>query len=138
LSAGVQSVSWDGCALSGDRVSRGVYFCRMKAESKAAKKGLETPDYSKCDEKFADKWGKAETKAAGQCPTSGDESDIKTEVFVLPAACSYEKEGSISNSGRWAQWRYKAVEPPGEAMPDLEIMNILMLKLWYILNVSRK
>jgi len=56
-------------------------------------------------------------------------STIKTEVFVLPAACSYEKEGSISNSGRWAQWRYKAVEPPGEAMPDLEIMNLIMLKL---------
>ncbi|MBN2238339.1 MAG: formate dehydrogenase-N subunit alpha [Dehalococcoidales bacterium] len=56
-------------------------------------------------------------------------SDINTEVFVLPAACSYEKEGSISNSGRWAQWRYKAVEPPGEAMPDLEIMNLVMLKL---------
>jgi len=55
--------------------------------------------------------------------------DIKTEVFVLPAACSYEKEGSISNSGRWAQWRYKAVEPPGEGMPDLEIMNLIMLKL---------
>ena len=54
---------------------------------------------------------------------------ISTEVFVLPAACSYEKEGSISNSGRWAQWRYKAVEPPGEAMPDLEIMNLVMLKL---------
>lgn len=55
--------------------------------------------------------------------------DIKTEVFVLPAACSYEKEGSISNSGRWAQWRYKAVEPPGEGIPDLEIMNLIMLKL---------
>jgi len=56
-------------------------------------------------------------------------SDIKTEVFVLPAACSYEKEGSISNSGRWAQWRYKAVEPPGESMADLEIMYLIMLKL---------
>ena len=56
-------------------------------------------------------------------------ADIDTEVFVLPAACSYEKEGSISNSGRWAQWRYKAVDPPGEAMPDLEIMNILMRKI---------
>jgi formate dehydrogenase-N alpha subunit len=56
-------------------------------------------------------------------------SDIKTEVFILPAACSYEKEGSISNSGRWAQWRYKAVEPPGEALADLEIMNLIMLKL---------
>ena len=56
-------------------------------------------------------------------------ASISTEVFVLPAACSYEKEGSISNSGRWAQWRYKAVEPPGVAIPDLEIMNLVMLKL---------
>ena len=56
-------------------------------------------------------------------------SGIKTEVFVLPAACSYEKEGSITNSSRWVQWRYKALEPPGKAMPDLEIMNLIMLKL---------
>ena len=56
-------------------------------------------------------------------------SAIETEVFLLPAACSYEKEGSISNSGRWVQWRYKAVEPLGEGMPDLEIMNLMMLKL---------
>jgi formate dehydrogenase major subunit len=55
--------------------------------------------------------------------------DIGTEVFVLPMAASIEKEGSISNSGRWAQWRYVAVEPPGEAMPDLEAMNEVMLKI---------
>ncbi|MBM4453712.1 MAG: formate dehydrogenase, partial [Chloroflexi bacterium] len=58
-----------------------------------------------------------------------DPTQIKTEVFVLPAAGSYEKEGSVSNSGRWAQWRYKAVEPPGEGMADLEIMHLMMLKL---------
>ncbi len=61
---------------------------------------------------------------------------ISTEVFVLPAACSYEKEGSISNSGRWAQWRYKAVEPPGEAMSDLEIMSLIMLKLKELYEVD--
>jgi formate dehydrogenase major subunit len=49
--------------------------------------------------------------------------EIKTEVFMLPAAASMEKEGSISNSGRWAQWRYKAVEPPGEARSDLSIVD---------------
>ena len=49
--------------------------------------------------------------------------DIKTEVFMLPAASSVEKEGSISNSGRWAQWRYAAVEPPGEAKSDLWILD---------------
>lgn len=54
---------------------------------------------------------------------------IKTEVFVLPVAGSYEKEGSVSNSGRWVQWRYKAVEPPADSMPDLEIMHLVMLKL---------
>jgi len=48
-----------------------------------------------------------------------DPSQIKTEVFVLPAAFAVEKEGSITNSGRWIQWRYKAVEPPGDAKPDL-------------------
>jgi len=71
-----------------------------------------------------------ENETAGFWARPGvDPTSIGTEVFLLPAACSYEKEGSISNSGRWAQWRYKAVEPPGEAMPDLEIMNLLMLKI---------
>jgi formate dehydrogenase major subunit len=47
---------------------------------------------------------------------------VKTEVFFLPCAASMEKEGSISNSGRWAQWRYKAQEPPGQARPDGDMM----------------
>ena len=42
-----------------------------------------------------------------------DPKKIKTEVFVLPCAASMEKEGSISNSGRWMQWRYKASNPRG-------------------------
>jgi formate dehydrogenase major subunit len=56
-------------------------------------------------------------------------SEIKTEVFVLPAAASFEKHGSVTNSGRWAQWRWKAVEPPGEARSDLWILNQLMQRL---------
>jgi len=58
-----------------------------------------------------------------------DPSKIKTEVFLLPAAASMEKEGSISNSGRWSQWRYKTADAPGVAMPDLEITTLLALKL---------
>lgn len=56
-------------------------------------------------------------------------ADIKTEVFLLPAAASYEKDGSVSNSGRWIQWRYKAVHPPGEAMSDLWIADKLFLAI---------
>ena len=55
--------------------------------------------------------------------------DIQTEVFLLPAAASFEKEGSISNSGRWVQWRYKAVEPPEEAMSDLDMMIRLFKRI---------
>ncbi len=58
-----------------------------------------------------------------------DPAQIKTEVFSLPAAVSVEKEGSITNSGRWVQWRWKAVEPPGEARADSWIMNQLMIRL---------
>jgi formate dehydrogenase major subunit len=58
-----------------------------------------------------------------------DPKSIKTEVFMLPCAASVEKEGSITNSGRWAQWRYKAANPPGDAKPDGDIMVELMNKI---------
>jgi formate dehydrogenase major subunit len=58
-----------------------------------------------------------------------DPTKIKTEVFSLPCAASIEKEGSITNSGRWMQWRYKAVNPPGDAMPDGEIISELFYKV---------
>lgn len=56
-------------------------------------------------------------------------SDVKTEVFVLPAAASIEKEGSISNSGRWMQWRYKGADAPGDALPDADIMHLIFVEL---------
>jgi formate dehydrogenase major subunit len=58
-----------------------------------------------------------------------DPKDIQTEVFNLPAASSVEKQGSISNSGRWAQWRYKAVDPPGDAESDAFIIDQLYRRL---------
>jgi formate dehydrogenase major subunit len=54
-----------------------------------------------------------------------DPAAVQTEVFMLPAAAHYEKQGSVSNSGRWIQWRWKAVDPPGEARDDLEIVHEL-------------
>jgi len=61
-----------------------------------------------------------------------DPKKIKTEVFFLPCAVSVEKEGSITNSGRWMQWRYKAAEPQGDARPDGDILIDLMKKVkWF-------
>ncbi|HSC71917.1 MAG TPA: formate dehydrogenase-N subunit alpha, partial [Candidatus Methylomirabilis sp.] len=58
-----------------------------------------------------------------------DPATIKAEVFLLPAAASVEKEGSIVNSGRWAQWRYKAVDPPGDAKNDAWLLTRLVTAL---------
>ena len=54
---------------------------------------------------------------------------IKTEVFFLPCATSIEKEGSITNSGRWSQWRYQGVKPLRGVKADGEIMVELFEKI---------
>ncbi len=58
-----------------------------------------------------------------------DPKVIQTEVFMLPCASSIEKEGSLTNSGRLGQWRYKAIEPVGKSLPDAEIINELYFKV---------
>src|SRR5665647_469414 len=55
-----------------------------------------------------------------------DPKAVDTEVFLLPASASMEKAGSQSNSGRWVQWRYRAANPPGEAMSDGTITMLIM------------
>ena len=52
-----------------------------------------------------------------------DPTRIPTEVFMLPATSGVEKEGSIVNSGRWAQWRVRAVKPIADCRPDLDIVD---------------
>jgi formate dehydrogenase major subunit len=51
--------------------------------------------------------------------------EIDTEVFLLPAALHIERDGTISNSGRWIQWRYAAGSLPGDCKPDLWIVDRL-------------
>jgi formate dehydrogenase major subunit len=58
-----------------------------------------------------------------------DPTKIQTEVFMLPCSASIEKEGSISNSGRWMQWRVAGPAPLGETKPDGDIIYELMLKI---------
>src|SRR5262249_37765851 len=56
-----------------------------------------------------------------------DASQIKTEVFMLPAASFAEKDGTFTNSARWLQWKWKALDPPGKAKADQEIVARLVL-----------
>jgi formate dehydrogenase major subunit len=58
-----------------------------------------------------------------------DPKKIKTEVFNLPCAVATEKEGSITNSGRWMQWRYAGPAPLGSTLPDGDMMNEIFLRV---------
>ena len=92
-------------------------------DSEGERESLEKLDWLLVTDLF-----ETETAAFWKRP-GADPGSIDTEVFLLPAACSYEKQGSISNSGRWAQWRYKAVDAIGQAKSDLAIVDELVLKL---------
>jgi len=58
------------------------------------------------------------------------ETAEKADV-VLPAACFAEKDGTFTNSERRIQRIRKAVNAPGEAKADWEIINTIMSKLGY-------
>lgn len=58
-----------------------------------------------------------------------DPASIQTEVFRFPTSCFAEETGSFTNSSRVIAWKEKAVDPPGEAKVDSEIMARLFVKL---------
>ena len=64
--------------------------------------------------------------------------EIKTEVFFLPCYTSVEKEGSITNSGRWMQWRYAAAKPPRGPKGDGDIMVELFEKVLELYEADGK
>jgi formate dehydrogenase major subunit len=47
-----------------------------------------------------------------------DPGSVATEVFMLPATHWIEKDGSFTNSGRWAQWKEAVLPPEGESRHD--------------------
>jgi formate dehydrogenase major subunit len=61
-------------------------------------------------------------------PKGPPPSQIKTEVFFLPAAAAPEKEGSFTNTNRLLQWHDKALDPPGDCRSDA----------WYVYNLGKR
>ena len=56
-------------------------------------------------------------------------TEIKTEIFLLPAALTAEKEGSYTNTQRLVQWHEKAVDPPADARSEAWFVNALAHRL---------
>jgi formate dehydrogenase major subunit len=54
-------------------------------------------------------------------------ASIQTEVYQLPCSGFAEKDGTFTNSARWLQWKWKAVDPPGEAKTDQEVLARIFL-----------
>ncbi|HZX97747.1 MAG TPA: molybdopterin-dependent oxidoreductase [Myxococcales bacterium] len=77
---------------------------------------------SKIDFMVVQELWETETAAFWQAPGT-DAKKIQTEVILLPAAYFMEKEGCLSNSGGLLQWRYAGVKPPGQARPDLDVID---------------
>jgi hypothetical protein len=72
----------DKCEADKNKLAGKYAFCRQNAEAKAIKKG-DPPDYSKCDEKLLDKWGKAEAKAIAKGTSCIDAvTDTAIQSFV--------------------------------------------------------
>jgi formate dehydrogenase major subunit len=55
-------------------------------------------------------------------PKGPPSSEIKTEVFFMPAASIAAKEGSFTNTQRLIQWHDKAVDPAGDSRSDLSFV----------------
>ncbi len=56
-------------------------------------------------------------------------ADIGTEVFLLPAAVTPEKDGSYTNTMRLVQYHDRAVDPPGDARSEAHFLYHLGLRL---------
>ncbi len=84
---------------------------------------------SECFETETSSFWKASQLAGEYYSSKLDPEDINTEVLLLPAGCFAEKDGTFVNSSRWLQWKEAALDPPGEAKRDQEIIARVFLRL---------
>ena len=61
--------------------------------------------------------------------TPADMKSINTTVYRLACAGFAEKDGSMTNSARWLQWKNVALPPPGQARLDQDIVAQIFLKV---------
>jgi formate dehydrogenase major subunit len=61
--------------------------------------------------------------------TPDEMKTINTTVYRLPCAGFAEKDGSMTNSARWLQWKNVAVPPPGQCRLDQDIIAQIFLRV---------
>jgi len=83
------------CAADKNKIAGRYLACRHKAIAKGIQRGA-TPDFSRCESKFARSWQAAEAKAGAACPTVGDEAAIKAMFDQSTAATAGLLEGPFA------------------------------------------
>ncbi|OYO20765.1 formate dehydrogenase [Enemella dayhoffiae] len=109
----------DGYLVIGQNPAVGSANARLQRRALAALKWLVVRDLRLIE--TATFWSDGPEVENGEVAPA----DIGTEVFFLPAATHVEKAGSFTQTQRLLQWREKALDPPGEAMSDLQFAYLL-------------
>lgn len=73
------------------------------------RQALHDLDLLVCVDMFANETAQASRKDTG-------------ETYLFPACAHVEEAGSVTNSGRWIQWRDRATAPKGKSKADLELL----------------
>ena len=102
--------------------------------SQLESKALENLDWLVCLDPFEN-----ETSAFWKRP-GADPAGINTEVFLLPTTTFLEKEGTVTHSGRLIQYRWKAVDGPGNVRQESFILDRLVnrVKALYAASTAEK
>ena len=82
----------------------------------AVRTGLYELDLLVCVDLLANETAMADRKTGGK-------------TYLLPSCSHVEEAGSVSSSGRWIQWRDRAIAPVGNSKADLELLLRLAKKL---------
>lgn len=116
-----------------DREIRGL-FCMGQnpavggQNAKLARRGLATLDWLVVRDAFeiesATFWRDGPEARNGE----QDPASVATEVFLLPAALTAEKEGSYTNTQRLVQWHDRAVDPPADTRSEA----------WFVHELARR
>ncbi|OEF97058.1 formate dehydrogenase-N subunit alpha [Desulfuribacillus alkaliarsenatis] len=94
--------------------------------------GLDKLEWLVCLDPF-----ETETAAYWKRPGANPAS-INTEVFLLPMETFFEKEGTVTHSGRLIQYRWKAVDAPGNVRSESWVLDRLTRTLKSLYAGSNK
>ncbi len=130
--AAAGSTSGEICNAAKLQSAGGYAECRLKAESRAIRRGVSPVSFSKCDEKFLRKWRTIELSANGDCPTTDDERSMRGEIssytyaittsLSRTSAAAPTSSSSSTTSTTWVPVCGDCSLDPGEAC-DLSDLN---------------